>query len=251
MARVWGRLAAAVFSVSLVVGLVQCKMKPTAGGKCTSNGKYICTDLSNALLCANGTLVPLACRGPKGCQGTGVASECDDDLALAGDSCLSTLNESFACSVDHKTELVCKDNKFVVARTCKGPKSCTVTGDLIHCDDSQADIGDQCIAEPGDANYACTTDKKYEVVCQASTNKFEISNSCRGSKGCYIQNDMVYCDRTFGREGDICRPIDDHACGEDGHSELHCKQAGTVGKWSKQRDCKRGCQVKGNYVECD
>jgi hypothetical protein len=251
MARVWSRFAAAVLCVSLVVGLVECKGKPVPGGSCTSNNKYICTDPSSALLCQSGKLVVYPCRGPKGCQGQGVASECDDDLANEGDACLTTANESYACGTDHKKELICKDGKFVMARTCKGPKSCSVTGDMIHCDDSMADPNDQCVAEPGDANFACSTDKKYEVECKGASAKFEISNSCRGPKGCYIQNDSVYCDRTFGREGDVCRPVGEPACGEDGRSEVKCVAAGVSGKWVKQRDCRRGCSIKGNYVECD
>lgn len=247
MARVWHRLAAAIVASLLAVGLVNCRGKPVAGGKCTVVGKYVCSDPSSALLCQGGTFVNLPCRGPKGCTGRGSSSECDDDLASEGDACLSTLNESYACSVDHKKELVCKDGKFQLARTCKGPKSCAIQGDTVHCDDSLIDVGDVCMEETGDANYACTPDRKTEVVCRG--NKAEISNTCRGNKGCWIEGDTIHCDQDKGREGDVCRPVDNHSCSEDARSELKCA---ANGHWAKQRDCRHdGCKVKGNEVWCN
>ena len=250
MARVWQRLAVATLSVSLVVVLAQCKgMKPSPGGPCVSNGKYQCSDPSNALLCQNGKLVTMPCRGPMGCTGLGTASSCDDNLAQEGDACQQTLNENYSCSTDHVKELICKDGKFAVARTCKGPKKCAVTGDLINCDDSMADVGDVCVAEQGDANYGCSTDKKTEVVCEAGSGKFQLSNTCRGQKGCWIENDTVHCDQSAAREGDKCRPVDNHSCSEDAHSELKCSAQFV---WVKQRDCKRdGCKIKSNEVYCD
>ena len=133
MARVWQRLAAAVFCVSLVIILSQCKgLKPTPGAPCmVGNNKFQCTDPSNALLCQNGKWVTMPCRGPRGCRGVGTSQTCDDDLAQEGDACVQTLNENYSCSVDHTKELICKDGKFATVRTCKGPKKCTVTGDMI------------------------------------------------------------------------------------------------------------------------
>lgn len=250
MARVWQRLAAAVFSVCLVVCLAQCKgMKPTPGGPCVTNNKYQCTDPSSALLCQNGKLVAMACRGPKGCRGTGASSSCDDDLSQEGDACMQSLNENYSCSLDHTKELICKDGKFAVARTCKGPKKCAVNGDLINCDDSMGDVGDVCRAEAGDANYGCTTDKKIEVVCDAATSKFQPSNTCRGPKGCYIENERVYCDQSMARVGDKCRPVDNHSCSEDATAELKCSPQFS---WMLQRACKHsGCKIKSNEVYCD
>jgi hypothetical protein len=248
MVRVCRRIAVAVFAVTLVVCLLDCK-KPAPGGACTSNGKFVCTSATGGLICQNGTLQTLPCRGPRGCQGVGAAAQCDDDLAQAGDACQQTLNENYSCSTDHASELVCKDGKFVVARTCKGLKKCSINGDLISCDDSLADVGDACVVEPGDANYACSSDKKTEVVCDAASAKFVATDSCRGSKGCWIDRDFVRCDSSFAREGDICRHVDGHACAEDAKSELKCNPQG---KWQHQHDCKReGCKVKGNEIWCD
>jgi hypothetical protein len=211
--------------------------------------KYVCSDERSALLCRDGKRVPMPCRGPKGCAGTGDASKCDDDLAAAGDVCAMTLNENYACTLDHGSEVKCKDGVFGVVRTCRGPKKCAVNGDLINCDDSLGNVGDPCVAEVSDSNYACSTDKKLETVCDASTSSFQPSNSCRGLKGCYIENERVYCDQSNAREGDICRPVDNHSCSEDASVELQCSPQRT---WKLQRPCLRnGCKIKNQEVYCD
>jgi hypothetical protein len=241
------RIGTGLLAAAAILVLTQCHLKPKAGGKCATNGKYLCDSGGTALLCQDGTYVSMPCRGPKGCMGTGPGSQCDDDLAQEGDVCMTTLNENYACSTDHKKELLCKDGKFAEVRSCKGPKACAIQGDMIHCDDSLADVGDPCVEEPADANYACSTDKVTEVVCKAG--KFNPSNSCRGVKGCWIAGEVVHCDASFAREGEICRPVDNHACGEDAKSEMQCSPQM---KWVKKRDCKRaGCKVKGNEVYCD
>jgi hypothetical protein len=252
MTRVWRRIGVAAVSVTIVFGLVNCKLKPTPGGKCTANGKYVCTDPSTAMLCQGGTYVTLPCRGPRGCAGLGSASSCDDDLANENDACLQTLNENYACSVDHTKELLCDNSgKFVPASTCKGPKKCQVVGMSIECDDSFADIADPCVVGAGDANYACSSDKKTEVVCKPGADgkaKFEASNTCRGMKGCRVENETVYCDQSAGREGDLCRPVDNFTCSEDGTVQLKCS---AQFKWVKNRDCKKnGCKIKGTEVDC-
>jgi hypothetical protein len=207
----------------------------------------MCADTSSALACQNGTVVSVACHGPKGCTGAGASSQCDDDLAQEGDGCMMTVNENYACSTDHKKELICKDGKFVTVRTCKGVKACNITGNVIDCDDTVAEVGDACVEEAGDANYACSVDKKLEIVCKGG--KFEESNICRGAKGCVVQGQMVMCDSSVAREGEVCRPVDNHACSEDAKSELKCSPQM---KWTKKRDCKReGCKVKGNEIWCD
>jgi hypothetical protein len=254
MGRVWGRIAVAAVSVTVVLGLVNCKLRPTAGGKCTANGKYVCSDTASAMLCQGGTYVSMPCRGPRGCTGLGSSSACDDDLAQEKDACLQTLNENYACSVDHTKELVCgKDGIFVLASTCKGPKKCAVESltSTINCDDSFADVNDPCVVGAGDANYACSSDKKTEVVCKPAADgngKFEASNTCRGMKGCRVENETVYCDQSAGREGDLCRPVDNYTCSEDGTVQLKCS---AQFKWAKNRDCKKnGCKIKGTDVEC-
>jgi hypothetical protein len=222
---------------------------PAAGDPCPVPNKYVCADATTALLCRNGRRVPLACRGPNGCRGEGDAAKCDDDLGVAGDVCLMKLNENYACTQDHGSELVCKDGTFVVARTCKGPKRCAIDNDLVNCDDSLSDLGDPCIAAPGDINYACSTDKKIEVVCDASTRSFRGYNSCRGGKGCFIADERVHCDQSNAREGDLCHPVDNHSCSEDASVELKCSPQG---RWTLQRPCEQhGCKIKDHEVYCD
>lgn len=246
MTGVWRRFAVAAFSVSFALCPSSCK-KPAPGDACTQNGKLACTSPAGGLLCQNGTLQSLPCRGPRGCHGVGAASRCDDDVAQEGDACQQTVNENDSCSADHQTELVCRDGKFAIARTCKGPKRCSVTGDVVACDDSLADVGDPCVAEPGEANYGCSTDKKIEVACDASSGKFRASNSCRGPRGCWIDANLPHCDDSFGREGEECHPADHRACGEDAKSELKCLQ----GKLVKVRDCRHGCRARSGSIECD
>jgi len=194
MTRVWKRLAFAVVSVLFVLVLVQCKgLKQKAGDKCVSNGRNECIDPSNALLCVNGTLFTQPCRGHNGCQGFGAASQCDDALGQAGETCImDSGGENIACSTDLNSELICQQNKWVVSSTCKGPAHCKVTGLTISCDDDFADVGDPCKSSASDANYSCTMDKKTRVVCTA--NKFVVYDWCHGPKGCHIEGNIVYCD---------------------------------------------------------
>jgi hypothetical protein len=224
---------------------------PVLGEACRVNNRFACANASSALLCQNGAYVAMACRGPGGCQGVGFDAKCDDDLAQEGDTCQATLNENYSCSVDHRTELVCKNGKFVVDRTCKGPNECRVDGEHreITCDDSIGDLGDTCRPAPDDSNYACSTDKRIEIVCDAATRTFQLTNTCRGLKGCYIADQRVYCDQSLARLGDHCRPLDNHSCSEDGKVELKCMPGFT---WELQRPCKHhGCRVKSSEVYCD
>jgi hypothetical protein len=246
MDRVWQQMAAAAFGGLLVTVLGSCK-RPAPGSPCSNNGKIQCVDAVSGLLCQNSVIVALPCRGPHGCGMA--AATCDDDLAMEGDACQQTLNENYSCATDHTKELVCKDGKFQTASTCRGPRKCAVNGSTIECDDSMAELGDTCVVESGDRNFGCSVDKKTEVECDAATNKFVAFNGCRGAKGCWIEGDMVHCDASYAREGDPCRPVDNHACSEDARSEMRCSPQMA---WAKYRDCKReGCKVKGHEIWCD
>jgi hypothetical protein len=214
------------------------------------NNKFQCSDPSNALLCANGKWTPMPCRGPRGCTGTGMSQRCDDDIAQAGDACLmESGGDNLACSADKLTELTCVANTWKMTRTCKGPKKCVITGTILNCDDSMGDVGDPCVVEAGENNYGCSSDKKIEVVCDAATSKFQLSQACRGPNGCHIEGTSVYCDRSMARIGEKCRPVDNHSCSEDATQELKCSPQFT---WIKQRDCKHsGCKIKNSDVYCD
>lgn len=193
--------------------------------------------------------MPLPCRGPHGCQGTGAGSTCDDDLAQEGDTCQPMLDGNYSCGLDLGRELLCKDGQFKTVSTCRGPKKCTIAGGTIACDDSLAELGDPCLVEAGDRNFGCSVDRKTEVRCDAATATFVAYNGCRGPTGCWIGADFVHCDSSLARAGEPCRHADDRACGEDAASEMTCS---LQLKWVKQRECKReGCKVKGREVWCD
>jgi hypothetical protein len=212
------------------------------------DNKFRCVGPRAALLCQDGQWVRMACHGLGGCTGTGDGSKCDDDFAVEGDPCPMTAAQSYACRLDYAEEFQCRDGRWVPARACKGPQACSVAGNTIHCDDSMGDVGDICRAEPGDANYGCSVDKTIEVVCDGATSKFKTSNTCRGPKGCYIENDRVYCDQSMARAGERCRPVDNHSCTEDATQELKCSPQF---QWAFQRSCAHGCKVKSNQVFCD
>jgi hypothetical protein len=254
MTRVWQRIAGVAFAAAILVVLPQCKgLKPAPGGKCVSNGKYQCSDSTSALLCQAGVYVALPCKGPKGCSGVGNNSSCDDDFGNEGETCtMGVGGDNLACSVEKNKELICTQGKWTIARTCKGPKHCAVKHigitEELECDDSFGDVGDLCRVEAGDNNYGCSVDKKTEVECDASTTKFIAYNGCRGTRGCWIEHDIVHCDHSAGREGEPCHPVDTYACNEDATSQLKCSPQF---KWVKNRDCKHdGCKVKGNEVSC-
>ena len=247
--RLGSRLATALVAGLMLFALVNCNaLKKKVGDKCATNGQFTCNDPSTALLCAGGSLVNMPCRGPNGCTGSGPASTCDDDLGQAGEPCLAgSSGENYACGTDMKSELACTGGKWTVASTCKGPQGCKVTGLMVHCDDDFADLNDPCVSSASDANYSCTPDKKTIVVCQQ--NKFVEWEGCYGPKGCHIENNNVFCDTTMGKEGDMCRHADSHACDTEGKTMLHCSKDN---KWTKQMDCKKqGCKIKGNEVFCE
>lgn len=249
MGRVLQRLAVAVGAGFLLLVLVQCNaLKQKPGDKCVSNGQFKCTDPGNGLLCQNGTIVALPCRGPTGCTGMGTASQCNDDLGQAGEACImESGGANYACGTDLKSELICTAGKWTVNSTCKGPGGCKVTGTMVHCDDNFADINDPCLSSPGNDNYSCTPDKKAEVVCTG--NKFVEAEGCRGQQGCYIKADEVYCDTSMAKVGDKCRHADSHACSDDGTAMLHCTAQLS---WAQQTACpKSGCKVKGRELDCN
>lgn len=57
------------------------------GDRCAGDRALVCTEPRSALLCRNGLLAALPCRGPKGCVDSGDNSSCDDRLLDEGDVC--------------------------------------------------------------------------------------------------------------------------------------------------------------------
>jgi hypothetical protein len=217
--------------------LAQCDTKPAPGGACTIPGRYICSDVRTALYCSGGRYEPIPCKGPKGCTGGTSAPDCDDELADVGDPCMMPANLNYACGFDHKSELVCKDGKFVLARQCKGPGACRINGALLDCDNTIADVNDPCTA----GSFACSTDRMTMYRCDVD--KFASDNSCRGPKHCTIKargsKQVADCDDSIAEEGDDCNKNGEVTCSSDGKSELVCQTY----KYVKKQDCKRkgGC----------
>jgi hypothetical protein len=92
------------------------------------------TDHKAELACVAGKYaIRATCKGPDGCtlspakHGNSTIS-CDDHIADIGDPCFD--GERTACGTDHKSLLTCTAQKYVVDRTCKGPKGCTMTKDI-------------------------------------------------------------------------------------------------------------------------
>ncbi len=112
----------------LVVAFVGCKKK--AGASCSTDREAECTSSITAMTCISGTWRELSCRGPKGCGTQASLVDCDQTLAMAGDSCET--EDNFACAVDQKSTLRCEKTRWVMAHAC--PKSCAVKDRVVDCD---------------------------------------------------------------------------------------------------------------------
>jgi hypothetical protein len=226
---------------------------PKVGDVCTPDDRILsvtCEDPSNGLVCQDGKLISVPCRGPKGCNGTGPSAACDDDLGTEGEACIMpgqgwTRGTNVACSMEQKAWLECASGKWKLVSSCKGPMGCAVKGSTLHCDDDYADIGDRCRTVADEVNVACTLDKTSLLVCRYDT--FVLASPCKGPKGCSSDSDKLHCDASIGAEGDACMDVGTSACTTDAKQTLRCS---SLYKWVKDKDCKTGCAVNGNIVEC-
>lgn len=96
------------------------------GDPCGSAGSYACSaDKKLALVCKNGKYeADGSCRGPDECRVGAQAHklECDESVAEMGDPCAT--DDEVTCSVDKKSELVCKAHVFVKKRDCTRKDGC-------------------------------------------------------------------------------------------------------------------------------
>jgi hypothetical protein len=170
-------------------------------------------------------------------------------VAAMGEPCAAPAGEpGYACTEDGRTRLRCEGGAYRLASTCKGPKACAVEAGKVACDDSVGDVEDPCVLAPDDSNYACSTDATQEIVCQ-KPGRFHVAKSCRGSKGCYIQDERVHCDQSLARDGEPCGPAENRSCSEDARIELRCAPQL---QWAKMRDCPvDGCRIKEDTVYCN
>jgi hypothetical protein len=105
-----------------------------AGEACNSPLRAACsTDKGSILECNGDVWKPVhRCRGVKGCYAENGSVHCDTAGALEGDPCVA--EGAGECSVDGRSLLVCKDQRFVNGGTCKDAKSCKEGNGLAGCE---------------------------------------------------------------------------------------------------------------------
>lgn len=220
------------FWLVLVAALVPACSR-TAGGKCKPN-EAICANKTTALTCQNATLTEVACRGPLACTTFQEHANCDDSVASEGDTCMGEGDEEYACSVDKKRALICKNGRFERYLECRGKSGCALLGHQVSCDTSVAVKNDPCKVQGASA---CNEDQKELLVCRDG--RFAHYRYCRGQAGCYTKDDAPACDETLSLELDECGLPGFVVCAVDGQSELICQG----GRFVKSRACRTKCTV--------
>ena len=221
-------------AVALLLALLPA-CKKSVGGSCKP-GEAICPDKTTALTCKGGKFAEVACRGPLGCTKYQDQGHCDDSVASQGDACMGTSEEEYACSLDKKRALVCKNGRFETYLECRGKTGCALLGQQVSCDTSVAAKLDPCKIQ---GSSACSDDQKEMLICRDG--KFTHHRYCRGRAGCYTKDDAPACDETFSLEQDECGLPGYVVCSVDGQSELICQG----GRFVRSRSCKAGCTVIG------
>jgi hypothetical protein len=119
--------------VSSASGATCDKGTESEGATCTAQneGNGACSpDKQKLLVCKGGKMIAAStCRGQNGCREAGDKLDCDDSIAMAGDTCDEEGEP--ACSTDKKELLHCKSGKFAKIRACK---RCTPFLDKVECD---------------------------------------------------------------------------------------------------------------------
>jgi hypothetical protein len=252
------RAAACAVAAAAALCVAACRDKPAPGRACRVLDQLVCASGDRALLCeptgaaraggASGTTTweEVPCKGARGCSRKGDVDECDDTIAAEGDVCPSNPPLDYACTVDRKNALVCKDGLYGLWRSCRGPDGCQVEGGRnVRCDTTLGEVGDPC-AQQG--TYACSTDARSMLLCDGSV--LGPASSCRGPGGCRVQRETrkVECDDALAQEGDPCDQPKRIACAEDRKSELSCQGS----KYVKKRDCHHtDCRLEGSELFCD
>jgi hypothetical protein len=164
---------------------------------CNLTDDYICsTDKKSMLQCTkNHWTIVQSCLGDRACSVDRKKDKalvvCDNSVSNPGDPCRET--DDYACSVDKKTALVCKNNVFVASGLCKGPNGCKITGSKdagfkVSCDDSIANQGDACDKED---HYSCSSDARLILKCRSK--KFDLEDRCKPKEKCEIRGGQVGC----------------------------------------------------------
>ncbi len=249
MSQRFGVMGALVTLVTFVsAATAACKGTPKAGDTCTE-GQGACIDPKSMMACIKGTFASMPCQGAAGCTSKGSVSDCDNSLSAVGDACDEA--GDYACSLDKKTALSCKGNKFVVEETCKGAGACALKKDGLYCDNDTSEPADPCHTV---GDYACTSDKKLALKCGADHAMAPL-NSCKGAKGCVVvehpeeKRVEFVCDDAVADANDPCDEDGEEACAIDRKGLLKC----TGGRFSPEKSCARGCvfDSSGDKFDCD
>jgi hypothetical protein len=153
--------------------------------------------------------------------------------------------ESYACT-GPASALLCRHGVYV-SLPCGGPTGCTGFGAASHCDNSRGNVGDPCLHDLSDANFACTVDGAGEVVCDPASLSFRMARVCLGPKHCRTDGPRIFCDQSVGRAGEACAPEGRSTCSEDGKAALRCSPDHV---WMTTSECRVGCQVLDRDVQC-
>jgi hypothetical protein len=152
--------------------------EPCLAASAGSAENRACTaDKKESLACSGGMWkVVEACTGPKGCAIHGDAVSCDVRGATAGAPCPGP--GTYACAIDAKSRLACKDGTFAFDRFCRGQAGCRDSD--VSCDQTLALLGDPC-GTPG--MVACAADGHSALVCTGG--QFVTQRGC-ASQGCQV-----------------------------------------------------------------
>lgn len=231
-------------AVLAVAALGACK--PKVGGSCKIETKEVCIEDKKALACHDGKWEEMSCKGPDGCSKASGESVCDQSVAEDKDVC--NLADDYVCTGDKKGMLQCTKNKWTLVQSCLGDRACVMEKKKVTCDNSIANVGDDCREEE---DYACTPDRKAALACRGS--KFVQANLCKGPKGCRVtgakeQGFKVECDDSIANVGDACEKEEHFACATDERAILKCKGK----KFESEEKCKpkEKCQIRGGSVGC-
>ena len=243
MARCMRRRSLSVvllLSVALVASACK-RTPPKPGDACREEGIGSCDEATRMTKCVDAKWQQTTCRGPGGCATNGTKITCDTTKAALGDPCIG---EASACTLDGMQLIECKGGTMVSIGVCEGPKGCRLEPAIKKnlCDQSVGTLGAPCSDE---GHSACSKDHKQMLLCTGG--KHTLQSDCGGVKGCATDDGgTVRCDASGGAVGDVCT-ADGWACSADAKSALKCKG----GKLAHERNCKKGCSIKGDDVYCN
>ncbi|MFO0755100.1 MAG: hypothetical protein U0359_01305 [Byssovorax sp.] len=243
-------LALSLFALPLSLVLVAgCNTSPGDGKPCNKDkDSVMCLDPKTRLSCDGEKWHGETCLGPKGCEAGALFVSCDTSLANEGTTCGK--NDKFACTLDKKFMMRCKEGKWARTESCLGPAACDASGMFVKCDTSIVAEGDLCENNPEKKTAAagCSADKKSLYACK--DNKWKKVESCTGPDGC-TSGYNVRCDGPTVNAGDFCVKEEeaDYACATDKKSSLKCEADG----WKLSRKClgPEGCTSTFNSIKCD